>query len=1471
MTTTPGVDDLSPLKRAIVELREMRSRLEEVERARTEPIAVVGMGCRFPGGGDDPESFWRLLRDGVDAIPEVPPGRWDLDAYYDPDPEAPGKMYARHGSFLKDIDRFDPRFFSISPREAHHMDPQQRLLLEVAWEALENAGQAADALLDSDTGVFVGISTNDYANKGVDTATLDAHFGSGNSMSAAAGRLSYVLGLQGPSVSLDTACSSSLVAVHLACQSLRNRECRLALVAGVNVVLNPYAHVLFCKARMLAPDGRCKTFDAAADGYVRGEGCGVVVLKRLSDAVADRDRILAVIRGTAVNQDGRSGGLTVPNGLAQENLIRRALAASGIEPAQVSYVEAHGTGTSLGDPIEMRALGSALGAGRPADRPLVVGSVKTNVGHLESAAGVAGLIKVVLALQHREIPPHLHFHLPSPHIRWSELPVTVPTELRPWPAGYDRRIAGVSSFGFTGTNAHIIVESAPEQAPTRAEAERPLHLLALSARSDEGLVSVARRMAEHLAAEPAASLADVAWSANTGRSHFGHRLAVIAESVGQARERLEAVAAGGQEVAGAVQGRLHGSERPEVAFLFTGQGSQYAGMGRRLYETQPTFRKAVDRCDELLRPLLPRRLCSVLYPEAGEATPIDETQYAQPALFTLEYALSELWRSWGLEPTAVLGHSVGEYVAACVAGVFSWEDALRLVAARGRLMQALPAGGQMAAVSADESRVRAALAAHGEGVSVAALNGPDDTVISGPGASVQRVCAALAAEGVRSEALAVSHAFHSSLMDPALSAFESEARKVTYAAPRLALVSDLTGRLAGDDVASAGYWRRHLREPVQFAAGMATLRELGSRVFVEIGPRPALLALGQRCVPTASAAWLPSLRKGRDDWSQILESLGRLYVEGAPLDWMGFDRDHLRRKVVLPTYPFRRERYWMEEREVEVASAARARAFERGTAAGRRQARQAPLGLDLNGHPKRLAFLDLLTTAYVASTLRKLGVYGRAGEAYSVKELRERVGILPIYDKLLTRWLRKLVADGLLREEGEAFVSPEPLSVPAPETLWAEAESSAEAPVLRTYVERCGAMLVDVVTGKESPLETLFPGGSFEVAEALYEASPAAGYANEIAGAVVEAAAAALARGDMLRVLELGAGTGGTTSALLPALLPDRTTYVFTDVSEVFLDRARAKLGAFPFVRYGLLDIGRDPGGQGYPARSFDLVVAANVIHAAADLGRALDHAHSLLTPGGLLLLSETTAHPAWLDITTGLIEGWQVFEDEMRQSSPLLPTGAWGELLRSHGFVDVVALPEAGSPAEVLGLHVLVARTPASSTAKSGRDAAFLLPEREGHAHAAGNGEEGRKRAAELRARLDEAPPGQGEEILLEFVRETVIQVLRLDPSQPADRRHRLMDLGFDSLMAVELRDRLATGLGLTRRLPATLVFDHPSIEAIASHLAEEVLGRAPAPNAGPQPEAAEALSRSAAELARLSEEEAEALLLQRLEGLQR
>ncbi|MEE8526588.1 MAG: SDR family NAD(P)-dependent oxidoreductase, partial [Thermoanaerobaculia bacterium] len=669
-----------------------------------EPIAVIGLGCRFPVSAATPEDFWRQLRDGVDAIGEVPPDRWDIDAYYDPDVRVPGKMYTRWGGFVDGVDRFDAQFFGISPREALSLDPQQRWLLEVAWEALENAGRSPAGLVGSRTGVFVGISCNDYLQRivGGPATDIDAYLTSGNALNAAAGRLSYTLGLQGPSMAIDTACSSSLVAIHLACRSLRGGETDLALAGGVNVVLSPEGTINLCKARMMAADGRCKTFDRAADGYVRGEGCGIVVLKRLSEARADGDRILALVRGSAVNQDGPASGFTVPSGPAQQALVRDALADAGVESREIGYVEAHGTGTELGDPIEIGALAAVLGAGRSEDRPLIVGTVKTNIGHLESAAGVAGVIKVVLALQHGEIPPHLHLRELNPHIDSAAAPIRIPDRPMPWPETHGRRLAGVSAFGFSGTNAHLVLESAPEIAAAEAAPpEHACHLLSLSARSAGALRALAGRFADHLASVPEASLGDVCFSANVGRASFNHRLAVPARSSEELRDRLAAVATD-EDGAGVLQGLVEDPEPPRVAFLFTGQGALRAGIGHQLYHTEPVFRRVLDRCDELLQPVIEgsppsplrepgKSLLTVLYPEPGSPPQIDEAAWAQPALFAIEVALAELWRSWGIEPAAVLGHSLGEYAAACVAGVFDLEDGLQLVAERGRLMQELPA------------------------------------------------------------------------------------------------------------------------------------------------------------------------------------------------------------------------------------------------------------------------------------------------------------------------------------------------------------------------------------------------------------------------------------------------------------------------------------------------------------------------------------------------------------------------------------------------------------------------------------------------------------------------------------------------------------------------------------------------------------------------------------------------------------
>ena len=915
MTTTHAdAPSLSPLQRAFLALEQARARLAVAEGAAREPVAIIGIGCRVPGA-DDPQEFWEGMLEGKDAIGPIPADRWNVDALYDADPDVPGRIATRAGGFLREVDRFDAEFFGISPREAQGMDPQQRLLLEVAWEALEQAGQPPDRLEGSRTGVFVGMCGSDYAYlqlKSDDASLLDAHFSSGVAHSIASGRLSYLLGLQGPSLTIDTACSSSLVAVHLACQSLRNNDCRTALAGGVNLILSPDIYIALSHSRMLAPDGRCKTFDAAADGFARGEGCAVVVLKLLRDALTDGDRVLAVIRGSAVNQDGASSGLVAPNGPAQEAVIREALERADVKPSQVGYIEAHGTGTQLGDPLEARALGAVFGAQRDSTRPLLLGSVKTNIGHLEAAAGVTGLVKVVLALRHRTIPPHLHFRVPSPHIEWNELLLRVPTSALPWEPIDGRRIAGVSSFGFSGTNAHVVVEEAPA-APVSAEPARrpaaPTCLLTLSARTEAALRAVARRYAEAVQGRADAELADICFAANTGRAHLRQRATIVARSIEELHSRLLAVA-DGNPADGVRTARVALRDPPRVAFLFTGQGAQYSRMAYGLYETSSIFRAALDHCAQALSPWLARPLLDILFAAPTEHAPLDDTEYAQPALFAVEYALTELWRSWGIVPSVVMGHSLGEYAAACIAGVFSVDEGLRLVATRGRLMQSLPAGGAMAAVFASESQVNETLSTFGSGVCLAAVNGPGQVVVSGTAAAVDEVCNRFQKSGVRCQRLDVSHAFHSPLVEPILDALEAELSGTSLASPRLRLISNLTGQAAvGEEISRPRYWRRHARDPVRFAAGLAAL--VGSAdCLVEIGPHPTLLPLARNVLAEMAPPGIASLRKGTEDWDQMLGALASLYLLGAAINWRAFSERCRPPPVELPTYPFQRERFW---------------------------------------------------------------------------------------------------------------------------------------------------------------------------------------------------------------------------------------------------------------------------------------------------------------------------------------------------------------------------------------------------------------------------------------------------------------------------------------------------------------------------------------------------------------------------------
>jgi len=923
---------LSKEQRLLVAVRQAIAKLNQIEESKSEAIAIIGMGCRFPGGGESPEAYWDMLKTGKDARCDIPKDRWDIDRYYDEDPEVPGKMYVRQGYFLEQkVDQFEPAFFGISGLEAAKMDPSQRLLLEVSWEALEHAGIAPRSLKNTETGVYVGQCFNDYARVGSDISVNqlpDFYLGTGTAMNITAGRIAYVLGLQGPTFCLDTTCSSSLVTVHLAAQSLRLGECDLALAGGVNLMLHPSVTHGFCKGRALAADSRCKTFDASADGYARGEGCGMLVLKRVRDAVRDGDRILALVRGSAINHDGPSSGLTVPNQQAQKKVIRQALKSAKLDPSQVSYVECHGTGTSLGDPLEVKALDEVYCQNRDKDNPLMLGAVKTNVGHLEAAAGVAGLIKIILSLQHGEIPANLHFKQPNPRIEWNKMPLKVLAKSVPWAQGEQERIAGISGFGMSGTNAHVILSEAPQLSSlsevegngvegngegNKAPFQRPAQVLTLSARSEKSLDALISRYHQDLANREF-KLGDVCHTANTGRTEFNHRLALVVKSEEDCVKKLHKLQSGDDDVPGVYRNQLGNITRgPKIAFLFTGQGSQYINMGRELYESSPVFQQAIQECNERLNSELEKPLLSILYPDSDTGEEINQTAYTQPVLFAIEYALAKLWQSWGIEPDMVMGHSVGEYVAATLAGVWSLEEGLKLISARGRLMQQLPAGGGMVSVMASEEKVHPLVESFGEKVSIAALNGPESTVISGEKEALESISSKLESEGIKTKALQVSHAFHSALMEPMLGEFEAVAKGINYQTPRIPMVSNLTGQLADSSITTAQYWVDHIRQPVQFYPSMKVLAEQEVEIFLEIGPKPILLGMGRECLMGSKKTWLPSLRLGKPDWVQLLQSLAQLYVQGFKVDWLTFDQGYGYQKVTLPTYAWTRRRYWITD------------------------------------------------------------------------------------------------------------------------------------------------------------------------------------------------------------------------------------------------------------------------------------------------------------------------------------------------------------------------------------------------------------------------------------------------------------------------------------------------------------------------------------------------------------------------------
>ncbi|MEU3607771.1 thioester reductase domain-containing protein [Streptomyces sp. NPDC035033] len=1452
------------LKWVTADLRKARQRIAELESGRTEPVAIVGMACRYPGGVRSAEDLWRLVAEGRDAVTGFPADRgWDVEALYDPDPDVPGTTYAREGGFLDGATEFDAGFFGISPREALSMDPQQRVLLETAWETFEHARITPDSVRGSDVGVFVGAVEQSYL--GLDgPAELEGYLLTGKLGAVASGRLSYSFGFEGPSMTVDTACSSSLVALHLAAQSLRSGESALALAGGVMIAGTPGGFVDFSRQRGLAPDGRCKSFAAAADGTSWSEGVGLLLLERLGDAVRNGHRVLAVLRSSAVNSDGASNGLTAPSGPSQERVIRAALAAARLDAADVDAVEAHGTGTRLGDPIEAQALLATYGAANGREHPLYLGSLKSNIGHSVAAAGVGGVIKMVQAIRHGELPRTLHLDEPTPLVDWSAGAVELLGEARPWPRTGRPRRAAVSSFGVSGTNAHVIIEQAPAELPAEPADGAPVRVppflpLPLSAASPAALAARARDLVALLEEGPVPAPADLALSLATTRAALPHRAVAVGSDVPSLLAALRPLADGGARPAPAAA-----RDGGRLAFLFTGQGAQRTAMGLGLYAEFPAYAAAFDAVCAELDPYLDVPLRRVI----EDGTGLDRTGYAQPALFAMEVALFRLFASWGIVPDVLVGHSIGELAAAHVAGVLSLPDAAAVVAARGGLMQALPEGGAMAALQATEEELARLLRDH-PGATLAAVNGPVSTVVSGERAAVGEIAATVRSWGRRAKELTVSHAFHSPLMDPMLEEYGRVLRKVTFRPPAVPLVSTLTGRPAtAEQLCSPEYWVDQVRRPVRFHDAVRTLAGQHVTAALELGPAGVLSALVAAAAPLTP---VPAVRKGPDEARDVVAALGGLWSAGVAVDWAPFFAGSGARPVDLPAYPFQRERYWV----THTPSAAAGGAVEEAVF-GVGWTEPAPAG---PAAPPVLAALCPDGSGPAGLPEPAAGVF---------RDVAEALAAPPAYDALLVPLVP--APDGSVPRRAEETARRALALVQE----WLADERAAGIPLVvltrgAVSARPDGTDLTDLAA---APLWGLLRSAQSEAPDRIVLVDVDA----EDASAAALPAALATGQGQLAvrsgRVLVPGLATVSRAGT------PPRGNGWRTDGTVLITGGTGALGGLFARhlvrahgVRRLLLVGRRGPDAPGAAALAEELTaLGAEVRIVARDLAdreetaallasvpeehplTAVVHAAGVLddgmlqdlTPERLSAVLRPKVHAAWNlhELTLGReLDAFVLF------SSVAGVIGGTGQAnyAAANTFLDALAAHRAGLglPAASLawglwahedGMSGHLTRTELDRIARSGlstitdgagpalmdrallaaRPALVVTPLDRAALRAHGrraplllrrlvepaDGAEGREPAGAelLPERLAGLTPEDRDEAVAEFIRREVALVLGHAAPDSVDPRQRFSAMGFDSLTSVELRNRLAEATGL--RLPPSLIFEHPTPEELAGRL---------------------------------------------------